>query len=98
MSGDKAAKLAYFTALEKRMLRLLQPLEDELSKEDAGFVAELIDVHEHGVALEVLSNMLLENKVPLDEPTIGEIENLVETMGLQAEVVDQLRGLVRPRA
>jgi hypothetical protein len=98
MSADKAAKLAYFTALEKRMLRLLQPFEDNLSKEDADFVAELIDVHELGLGLEVLSNMLLENKVPLDQPTIDEIESLVGTMGLSTAIVDQLRGQVGPRA
>jgi hypothetical protein len=98
MSADKAAKLAYFTALEKRMLRLLQPFEDNLSKEDADFVAELIDVHELGLGLEVLSNMLLENKVPLDQPAVDEIESLVRTMGLSAEIADQLRGQVEPRA
>jgi hypothetical protein len=94
MSGDKA-KLAYFAGLEKRLLRLLEPLRDKLSKENAEFVAELIDVHELGLGLEVLSNVLLENNVPLDRPTIDEIERLVQTMGLEADVVDQLRGQVR---
>jgi hypothetical protein len=95
MTGDRAAKLAYFAALEKQMLRLLDPLRNELPKEDVDFVAELIDVHELGLGLEVLSNMLLENNVPLDQPTIDEIERLVRTMGLEADVVDQLRGQVR---
>jgi hypothetical protein len=96
MSEDKAAKLAYFAALEERMLQLLEPLRNELPKDDVDFVAELIDVHELGLGLEVLSNVLFEKNVPLDPPTIDEIGRLVQTMGLEAEVVDQLRRRVRP--
>lgn len=97
MSGDKAARLAYLDELEKQMVRLFQPLEGKLPKQDAEFVAELIDVHEFGLGLEVLSNMLVENNVPLDQPAIDEIESLVGKMGLDAHVVDQLRGQLSER-
>ena len=93
MTEEKAAKLAYFQGLEERMLGVFGQLRSNLPNADADFVAELIDVHELGLALEVLSNMLVERNVALDPAAIREIEELVETMGLKADVVDQLRDL-----
>jgi hypothetical protein len=95
MTEENDAKLAYFHGLEEKMLSVLGSLRRNLPNADAEFVAELIDVHELGLALEVLSNMLVESKVALEPVTMREIEDLAETMGLKADVVDQLRDLAK---
>ena len=65
------------------------------SCEERQFVAELIDANEPGIALEELSATLAKGEKQLDEEAIVEIRSLGETMGLDADVADQLEPFVR---
>lgn len=76
------------------MRRLLMTLDSSLPRKDAEFIAELVDANESGVALQVLSNVLLDVDARLEQATIDEIASLVQTMGLDSNVSEQLRGLV----
>jgi hypothetical protein len=79
--------------LQGRMRKLLNGLAPGLTDDEIDFLNELIDANEPGVALEELAATLLEQGAPLEQAVIREIRDLVETMGLDADVVDQLERL-----
>jgi hypothetical protein len=94
MIMDRTSKRLYYLELQRRLRMLLISLAGSLPQEDIDFVSEFVDANEQGIALEVLSNLLVEKQAWLGRATLDEINSLVEAMGLEREVVDPLRGLV----
>jgi hypothetical protein len=56
--------------------------------------AEMIDANEGGLALETISEMLVESGVKIPPDVFRSIRQLAETMGLEPSVVERLRALV----
>lgn len=80
--------------VQGKLRGLLIELADQLSPVTVGLVDEMIDASEGDVALDMLSEMLVESGARLDEQTLAEVASLVATMGLSDEVVNRLRPLV----
>jgi hypothetical protein len=55
----------------------------------------MVDANESGVALETISEMLVESDGRLSVDALGMVSDLVATMGLDQSVVERLRPLVR---
>jgi hypothetical protein len=73
---------------------LLIELADQLPPVTVGRVEEMIDANEGDVALDMLSEMLVESGARLGEQTLADVASLVAAMGLSDEVVNRLRPLV----
>jgi hypothetical protein len=89
---DRTSKRLYYLALQGRMRKLVAGLADALTDDEHDFISELVDANEPAIALEELSTALAAGEKALDEQTIAEIRSLVETMGLDPHVADQLEG------
>jgi hypothetical protein len=92
-----ASRRLYYLDLQRR-LRVLLGARRQPPAQDIDFVSEFVEANEQGIALEVLSNLVVERRVALRSSTFEEIEALVRTMGLEREVVEQLWGLVEPES
>lgn len=80
--------------LRGRVRGLLITLADQLPAVTAGLVDELLDANEPGVAVEVLSEMLLESKARISPGTMAVFEGVVEEMKLDPANVERLRPLM----
>lgn len=88
---------AYYEDLQGRLRGLLIEVAKELPSVTVGLVDELIDANECGVALEMISDMLVESDGRIDVLVLTDVERLVEDMGLDVSNVDVLRPLVVER-
>lgn len=77
-----------------RVRGLLITLADQLPAITAGLVDELLDANEQGVAVEMLSEMLVEAKARISPETMTAFEDVVEEMNLDRTNVERLRTLV----
>lgn len=69
---------------------------EELPPTTVALVGEMIDANECGVALEILSEMLLEAEAQIEPKVLSVVDGLVESMGLDRVNAERLRGLVHP--
>ena len=86
---------AYYEDPQGRTRGVLIEVADQLQVKTVELVAELIDANEPGIALEMLSEALVEVGAILAPATVVAAEELVETMKLDQDVARRLQPLVR---
>jgi hypothetical protein len=84
-----------YEELQGRVRGLLISVADQLPPVTARLVAEMIDANECGVALETMSEMLVESGAVLSGDIVAIVDGLVQTMGLDSANVARLRPLAR---
>ena len=77
-----------------RVRGLLITLGDQLPVVTARLVHELLDANEQGVAVEMLSEMLVESKARISSDTMAVFEDVVDEMKLDQANVERLRPLL----
>jgi hypothetical protein len=87
---------ASYEDLRGRLRWLLIRNEDQLPKTTAKFISEFIDANECGLALETLSEMLVESKARVDRQTVDAVALLALDMGLDALNAHRLHPLLDP--
>lgn len=88
---------SFFEELQGRLRGLLIAVSDQLPPFTIGLVDEMIDANECGIALETMSEMLVESDGRIEDHVVVAVERLVEDMALDAINVDRLRPLVVDR-
>ncbi len=89
-----AMESAHFEDLQGRLRALLIRVGDQLPVETAGFVDELIDSSEFGIALETMSEALVEAAAAIDAETLAMTRSLADAMELGSQVHARLAPLV----
>ena len=79
--------------LRGRVRGLLITVAGRLPESTVALVSEMIDANEPGVALEVISEMLVESRGKISADTLALVSELVETMRLDPANVERLRPL-----
>lgn len=77
-----------------RVRGLLITVADQVPELTVGLVDELLDANEQGVAVEMLSEMLVESNAEISPDAIAIFEKLVGEMQLDPLNVERLRPLV----
>lgn len=77
--------------VQGRTCGLLITLAPQLPAATVGIVDELIDANECGVAVEIMSEMLVESGGVISEQTLSEDAFLIDEMGLDQLNVERLR-------
>lgn len=77
-----------------RVQGLLITVADQLPAVTVGLVDELLDANELGIAVEMLSEMLVESNARLSREAMTIFRDLVDEMKLDPLNVDRLRPLV----
>ena len=85
---------AYYEELQGRIRGLLITVSDQLPPYTVGLVDRMIEANECGVALETISDMLVESSAVLPAEVLEIVEGLVTMMELNPLNVEQLRPLV----
>jgi hypothetical protein len=80
--------------IQGRVRGLLIAVAPQLPAVTAGIVDEMIDANECGVALEIMSEMLVESGAAISAETLSNVSSLVDEMGLDQVNVDRLRSRV----
>ena|ERR1022692_178433 len=80
--------------VQGRARGLLVAVSPQLPSVTIGLVDEMIDANECGVALEIMSEMLVESRGVISSQELAMISDLVETMRLDPINVERLRPLV----
>lgn len=83
-------------SLQVRLRWLLARTEASLPQVTVAFVSEFIDANECGLALETISEILVESAVEIDRSILEVINELTQEMGLDEIIVARLLPLVRP--
>lgn len=77
-----------------RVRGLLIVLADQLPAVTVGLVDEFLDADEQGVAVELLSEMLVESRARISSDTLAAFSTVVKEMELDPTNLDRLRPLV----
>jgi hypothetical protein len=88
---------SYYEELRGRVRAVLIAVEAQLPSTTVDLVSEMIDANEPGVALETISEMLVESQGIISADILTLVRELVETMGLNRINVERLRPLVLPK-
>lgn len=83
--------------VDGRMRGLLVELDHLLAPVTLGLVGEMIDASESPIALDMMSEMLVEAGASLDRRVIEEVADLAKEMGLGPETAGRLALLVDER-
>ena len=86
---------SYYEELRGKVLALLIMIQDQLPSATVKIVAELVDANEPGVALETMSEMLVESGEAITLESLALVDDLVRTMQLDSVNVERLRSLVK---
>ncbi|MDP9072702.1 MAG: MafI family immunity protein [Actinomycetota bacterium] len=84
---------AYYEDLRGRVRGVLIAVAGFFPAQEVGIVDELIDANESGVALEMLSEMLVEAKARIEPQVVEQILRLVRDMGLLPDLAERVRRL-----
>jgi hypothetical protein len=90
-----AVDAAYYEELHGRLLGLLILVEDRLG-EHAGYVHQVIDAGEYGLALEDIAGILAYARAPVTDQERGDIATLSRIMHMDDLIGDELRSCPRP--
>jgi hypothetical protein len=85
---------SHFEELAGRLRGLLIAVADQLPPITVGIVDELIHANEPAVALEIVSDMLVEAGARINKEILVDVERLAQAMNLEKTIVDRLRPLV----
>jgi hypothetical protein len=77
-----------------RVRGLLITVADQLPAVTAGLVDELLDANEQGIAVEMLSEMLVESNARISPETVAVFAALIDEMELDRLNLERLRPLV----
>lgn len=77
---------AYYADLERRVVALVHAFDDGFPTEQIDLLLELAEHNEPGVAVEMLSSMLVEVAFPVAQPLRQEFQSLADTMQLDTGV------------
>jgi hypothetical protein len=83
-----------YEEIQGRVRGLLITLAPQLPALTVGLVDEMIDANECGIALEMMSEMLVESPGTVTAEIVSEVSYLVQEMGLDQVNVDRLRSRV----
>jgi len=83
--------------VDGRLRGLLIELGHLLTPVTVGLTHEMIDASESPIALDMMSEMLVEAGASLDRRTVDEVADLATAMGLGREAAARLEPLVRER-
>lgn len=89
-----ASDASDYDDIRGRVRGLLITVADQLPAVTAGLVDELLDANEQGIAVEMLSEMLVESSARISPDTIAMFEEVVADMKLDQENVERLRPFV----
>jgi hypothetical protein len=89
-----APEVSHFEELQGRLRGLLIAVADQLPRATIQLAGEMIDANECGVALETISEMLVESRAAVAPDVLTNVGELVAAMGLPAVNVDRLRPLL----
>lgn len=84
-----------FEELQGRLRGLLITVADQLPPVTVQLVGEMIDANECGVALETISEMLVESHASIGLDVLMNVEDLAASMNMSAVNAERLRPLVR---
>lgn len=93
--SQPALDTAYYEELHGRLLGLLILVQDRLA-DQAGYVHDVIDVGEYGLALEDIVGILAWDQAPVTDQERDDIAALSQTMGMDDLIGDKLRSCPRP--
>ena len=82
---------AFYDHIRGRVRGLLIAVADQLPAVTVGLVDDLLDSNEQGVALEILSEMLVESNARISTDVLSVFGELVDEMQLDPANVDRLR-------
>lgn len=88
----------HFEEVQGRLRGLLISVADQLPSVTVQFIGEMIDANECGLALETLSEMLVESRAWISPEALSDISLLVAQMDLASINVGRLKPRVRPGA
>ena len=88
------ASASYYDDLRGRVRAVLFIVAEQLPRMTVELVTELIDANESGVALETISEVLVERESRITADTLDMVRALVTTMGLDAVTVERLEPLL----
>jgi hypothetical protein len=77
--------------IQGRLRGLLITVADQLPAVTVGIVSEMIDANECGVALEILSEMLVQSAARISAETLADVSALVQMMDMDKVNVERLR-------
>jgi hypothetical protein len=86
-----------FEEVQGRLRGILITVADQLPAFTVGLVEEMIGANECGLALETMSEMLVESEGRIEREVVVATEELVRLMGLDEVNFDRLRTLVVDR-
>jgi hypothetical protein len=76
-----------FSAIERRLIRILDALSSELSVVERKAITDLIDVDEYGLALEWLCGTLIEGRKALPSNVYHDIVALADSMDMRSTTI-----------
>jgi hypothetical protein len=85
---------AYYANRRSRVTSLIHSFEALFTPEQTDLLVEMVEHNEPGVAVEMLSAMLLERRARITQTLFDDLRSLVLSMRLNPEVSDRLRPLV----
>jgi hypothetical protein len=77
-----------------RLHELIARLSDQLAPDTVELANEMVDANEAPIALEMISEMLVERQARIASKVFDEIEDLAAGLGLDLAVSERLRPLV----
>ena len=89
-----APDVSHFEELQGRLRGLLVMVGHQLPRVTVQLVAEMIDANECGVALETISEMLVESRATIAPDVLASVTELVEAMDLPVVNIERLSPLV----
>ena len=85
----------YHQEMQHKVRAILIMTGASISPEQLGLFNDLVDANEYGIALDMLTETLVASGAKIDATAFRDIQSLSEQMGLEPEVIDRLRPIVR---
>jgi hypothetical protein len=76
----------YYDELETRLGSILLTLGPQLSPEESWEVNHFLDVGEYGLALQTLTDLLIEERKKIRRGTYNDIAEVAKRMGMEREI------------
>jgi hypothetical protein len=85
----------YYNELEAQLGSILHTLGSQLSPEESREVSHFLDVGEYGLALQTLTDLLIEERKKLSTRTYNDVVRVAKRMGIEREIaLEDLEGRV----
>jgi hypothetical protein len=84
---------AYYEDIRGRVRGILISTSEHLPADQVGRLDGIIDANESGIALEMLSEMLVEVGASVDTEIVEQFDKLARDMGLGPDLMERVRSL-----